>query len=470
MSRLRLLASAFAALIALPLHASDRADQREQFRSALAAAAHGPELVWKKLAATLDQARYPLTPYVELTALRKRVAKLSRADVEDFLKRWPDTLAASDLRDAYLRELARRKDWATFRAMGTPGAARDLQCDALQAELAAGKNFDYARDLDTLWLDSRALPNACDPVFSAARHEGVLTDAQVWERLHRMAANGNASSAADAAALLSGSDRAAADRVVAAVRDPVSTFAKAKTWTDDAQTRDAVSYALMRYARRNSAATETAWADLETRFKWAEAQKNRILNAIAVFRSTSYSPDALARMKALPADAEDDTSREWRVRIALSRSDWKETLAALDALSSEQKTDPRWRYLRARILGKLGRKNEADALFTQVAREANFYGFLAADWTGQPYSICPRKLARDAGAEAALAKQPDLERAFEFRELDMLGNARREWNFAMTKLDDGQRRLAADLAYRRGWYDRAVFAFSREPETQQLYE
>jgi soluble lytic murein transglycosylase len=52
----------------------------------------------------------------------------------------------------------------------------------------------------------------------------------------------------------------------------------------------------------------------------------------------------------------------------------------------------------------------------------------------------------------------------------MLPEARREWKFAMGKLDPEQRRLAADGAYRRGWYDRAVFAFSADPETQRLYE
>ena len=44
-------------------------------------------------------------------------------------------------------------------------------------------------------------------------------------------------------------------------------------------------------------------------------------------------------------------------------------------------------------------------------------------------------LAGNATVETKLAQQPDLERAFEFRELDMLHDARREWNFAMTKLD-----------------------------------
>ncbi len=466
-------APAIAALVAIAAPAAKADDLpalREQFRTALASAAKPNDDSWKRYSAALAEARYPLTPYVELAALKPRVARLDRRDVEAFLKRWPDTLAARDLREAYLRELARRSDWAGFRALWQGSSDRDLQCSALQARLAAGDRLDFARDLDSLWQGSRAMPSSCDPVLASAHANGVLDDARIRERLDRAAAAGNAEAAGELAPLLAGAERADADRIVAALRDPSGTLAKAKTWTDDAHARDAVSYAFARLARSNSSAAETLWAELQARFQWDAAQKNRILHAIALYRATSYSPDALARLKALPEAAEDDATREWQVRIALTAGDYAETLAALDGLSETQKADARWRYLRARLLDKLGRKAEAAPIYADLAREANFHGFLAADWSDRPYAICPTKLATGGAGEAALAKQPDLERAFEFRELDMLREARREWDFAMGKLDANQRRLAADSAWRRGWYDRAVFAFSADPETQRLYE
>jgi soluble lytic murein transglycosylase len=465
----RLFVLACLAGLALPALAVDEADQRASFRGALAAASRPPPGEWKKLASRIDPG-YPLYPYIELAALRQQIRTLDRAEVERFLARWPDTLPAADLREAYLRELARRGDWSGFRALYQPGADRDLQCKALQAQLAAGGKLDYTKDLDALWQGERALPDACAPVLRAARSQAALTDAQVWERIERGAQAGNADVVAEAAAMLTGAQRIAADRIVAALREPAATFAKAKQWADDARTRDALSYGLARHARRNSAATETAWADLQARFKWDAPQKNRILNALALYRSNSYSPDALARLKALPADADDDATREWRVRVALASGDFKETLDALERLSDEQKTDERWRYLHARVLDKRGRKTEAAPLFADVAREANYYGFLAADWIGAPYSVCPSKVAHSSASDAQLANQPDLARAFEFRELGLLAEARREWTFAMKKLDAPMQRLAADFAYRRGWYDRAVFAYSANPETQTLYE
>ncbi len=468
--RFRLFMLAGLAGLALPVLAADEADRRAAFRSALDAASRPPAGDWKKLASRVDPA-YPLYPYIELAALRQQMRSLERAEVESFLARWPDSLPAADLREAYLRELARRTDWRGFHALYQPGEDHALRCQALQAQLAlGGDKLDYAKDLDSLWQGDRALPEACAAVLRAARSQAVLSDAQVWQRIERSAQAGNTGAVADAAALLTGAQRVAADRYVAALREPAATFVKARKWADDTRARDALSFGLARHARRNSAAAETAWADLQTRFKWDAAQKNRILNALALYRSTSYSPDALARLKALPAAADDDATREWRVRVALASGDFKETLDALDRLSDEQKTDERWRYLRARVLDKRGRDAEAATLFADLAREANDYGFLAADWTGAPYTVCPGKVAHSSASDAQLARQPDLARAFEFRELGLLAEARREWNFAMKKLDVPMQRLAADLAYRRGWYDRAVFAYSANPETQTLYE
>ena len=96
--------------------------------------------------------------------------------------------------------------------------------------------------------------------------------------------------------------------------------------------------------------------------------------------------------------------------------------------------------------------------------------FLAADWVDQPYAICPRTLASDPVAEKTIATQsescarvriPDPRHAAR--------SARREWDFAMRKLDDVEKRLAMDLAYRRGWYDRAVFFYSADHRKRNVF-
>ena len=124
---------------------------------------------------------------------------------------------------------------------------------------------------------------AVDAVFGALRASGALTDARVWDRLAEAASAGNTESAASAAALLEGREREAAERIIGAVRNPATTLAKAEQWPDDPRARDAIAYGLARYARRDSASAETLWSKLGDRFKWDAAQKDRVLNALAIY-------------------------------------------------------------------------------------------------------------------------------------------------------------------------------------------
>lgn len=459
------------ALACLTAHAAampDRSDQRQHYRNVMQAIAHGPVDSWKR--EITDLADYPLLPYVELALVQRGHATPPLSQVEAFLKRWPDTLVARDLRESTLRQLATAQDWPAFRRLWSASSADDLQCAWQRARIAGGDTPDYAKDIAPLWLQPRPTPASCDALFAWARQNGSLTDAEIWKRIEGAAEAANPGTISHIANLLQGADKDAANRIAASVRDPATTLAKAAQWPDSVRNRDAVSFGMLRYARKNSGAAETLWADLGDRFKWDAAQKNRVLNAIAVYRATGFENDALARLKALPSDAEDDSSREWRVRVALASLDWNETLAALDAMSDVQKADARWRYLRARVLGKLDRQDEAATIFADVAKEANFHGFLAADWINAPYTICPADSVPDKSAEQAIAEQPDLARALEFFALGELSKARREWNFALQRLDAEQRPLAADFAYRNEWFDRAVFLLSASPQTLTWYE
>ena len=434
--------------------------QRDQFPLVWEAAKHGPDDAWLRLAPGLES--YPLFPYLELVAMQRQIATLQTPQVERYLKAWPDSLPAQTLRDAYLAELARRSDWKGLLALAPEvPRTKEQQCNSLQARLALGQAIDFKRDVEALWLSPVALPAACDGVARWAKEHGKLTSALVWQRIDLAARAGTAGLVGTLAALLDGADRAAAERIAAAAGDPAKALNEAVGWSDTERTRDAVVLAFERLARRNSELAETQWTKLEAQFRFDAAQRGRVLRALAVYRATRYAPDALARLEALPADLADDVTREWRVRVALAAQDYAKTLAALEAMPAAQAADPRWRYLRARMLVKLDREAAATPLFGALAQEANFHGFLAADWLQQPYTICPTEYAADAAQEAAVRTNASLARAFEFFALDRLADARREWEFALPALSPEQRRAAADAASALGWYDRAVYTFSQ---------
>jgi soluble lytic murein transglycosylase len=442
--------------------------QRERFLFVWEAAKHGPDLAWRKLAVGLED--YPLYPYLDLAALQHRIADAKTDEVEKFLAKYPNTVPAQLLRESFLSELARRQDWKSFAALYTGNEKnRDLQCDELHAKIANGETIDFDTELKPLWLAPKPMPSHCDIALQWAVSKNKIDDALIWQRIDTAAQAAQADVVSSSAALLDGANKAAAEKIAGALRDPSATLNDASTWSDGPHARDAIVAALTRLARKDSDGAYAQWTTLLPKFKFDAQQRGRALRTIGVYSASSYAPDALARLDAIPADAEDDSSREWHVRAAIAAQDWKAALHALQAMSDTQKTDARWRYLKARTLVKLGREHEAEPIFSSVAQEANFHGFLAADWIAQPYSICSSTLTATPDDQKIVRNDASLRRAFEFFALNRLSEARREWDFAFAKLDANERRVAAEIATELGWYDRAVYSLN-QGEDLHLYD
>ncbi|MHA6205021.1 transglycosylase SLT domain-containing protein [Dyella soli] len=430
--------------------------QRSAFRQAYAAAQQGGDN-WRSLARGLED--YPLYPYLEAAALSHDLAQVDRARVDNYLKRNPGLIPASDLRSAFLAELARRQDWDNFNALYQPGLGDALTCNALQAQLAKGTPLDFDRDLAALWAKPK-LPGACDPVMSAAHEQGLLTAPRIWARIDRAADANQPGTITAIADWLPSADVESAQRIALALRDPAGAVAVAAQWPDTPRNRQAATIALERLARRQSATADAGWQKLQEHFSFAPEQRDRVLYALALFHATDYDAGAIARLIALPPAAQTDVSREWRVRAALALQDWNAVLAAIGAMPPAQAQDGEWRWFRARALTALGRDAEARTILATLAQEPTFFGFLAADRLNAPYGICQTPLGADPQRDQALLANRGLLRAFELYAVGLPKLARREWTQALDGADPDTLKRAVDLAYRRGWYDRAVFTFN----------
>lgn len=455
--RLLLLTAGWLLLAGTALADEPSEAQRAAFRQAYAAAQQGGD-AWREQAKGLDG--YPLYPYLEAASLTHDLRQLDRAAVEDYLRRYPDLIPAADLRRDFLLELARRKDWDTFLALYQPGINDTLTCDALQARLSKGEKLDFDKDLGTLWTKPSLPAAACEPVLGAAYDQGLLTSARLWDRIDRAADANQGGTIATLAQWLPDSEKQAGQRLATALNDPGGAVAAAASWPDTPRHRQAAMLALQRLARRQSGSADQGWQKLQHHFNFSAAQRGRILNALAVFHATDFDETALARLAALPADAQTDSSREWRVRVALSQQDWPAVLAAIDAMPQAQRDDGEWRWFKARALDGLDRHEAAQSELVALARESTYFGFLAADKLNTNYAICPLTLPANPQREQSLLANISLQRAFELYYVGLPKLARREWSRALDGADPDTLRQAVDLAYRRGWYDRAVFTLN----------
>jgi len=134
-----------------------------------------------------------------------------------------------------------------------------------------------------------------------------------------------------------------------------------------------------------------------------------------------------------------------------------------------QRAQSRWRWFDARAAESGGDVETAQALYRQAATAADFHGFLAADRMDLPYALCPLELGNDAALARRVAQDPAIQRAMALYRIERTAWATREWNAALARFNDDERRHAVQVALDNGWFDRAVFAMNRTPEDQRYY-
>ncbi|GAA4858283.1 lytic transglycosylase domain-containing protein [Luteimonas vadosa] len=442
----RFLASALI-LVALAVPAQDASDP--QARTALEAAERGLPIALPE--------RHPLRGWAEYALLARDLDAVTTAQGQDFLQRYNDQPVAEVFRAAWLTALAKREEWSTFRAAWVPGIeGTRLRCHSLQARAQAGAvDAQWIAEAQAIWRSTgESLPDACDAPFATLAARGALSPELRWERLEKAAAAWQPGIMRAIARDLPAPEAALANDYAAFIDAP---HTRALNWPKTPRSRLVASHGLAKLAKSDPDAGEAQLQAFADALGFSEADRGRVLYQSALWTVASYLPGSARRLNAVPDAAYDERLHEWRVREALSRSDWRAARQAIAKMGAEQRGDSRWTYFAARTAELTGDKAGAQALYRDAARAPDFHGFLAADRIGQHYALCPWLPDDPASAKAAVARDPGMVRAMMLYRIDRAVWAQREWAAALDRFDDTQRRLAVEIAQDNGWFDRGVF-------------
>ncbi len=419
-------------------------------------------------------ARDPLFGWLEYAGLRRNIDTLPNTQAQAFLKRYQGQAVAETFREVWLAAAARRDDWPAFLAAWKPGIKDvKLQCAELDARQATGRaDAQWVSDTQALWRNSgKPLPDSCDAPFNILAAKGGLPASLRWERIDKAAEEWQPSVIRAAARGLPTEEFALANDYAAffeAVND------RALNWPKTPRSRLMASQGLARLAKSTPVAAEMALPRFAQALGFNDAERNRVLYQAALWTVASYEPDAARRLNAVPDAAYDERLHEWRVREAMTRSDWPAALAAIKKMGEKQRSDSRWSYFAARLSELTGNKAAAEPFYRAAATKSDFHGFLAADRLNLPYTLCPWDPNDSESAKAAVARDPALIRAVALNRIDRTSWAQREWDDALSRFDDTQRRLAVEVAQDNGWFDRGVFGLvnvggKNYPDESRLY-
>jgi soluble lytic murein transglycosylase len=404
---------------------------------------------------------YVLEPYLVYWQLNLRLERSSPADVRAFLATYPATPLAERLRNDWLKLLGRNQEWELFdeELPRSTGEDLDLTCYALQSRMRVDPSGTL-KEARPLWFVGRDMPESCTPLFNALLANGQLSTEDLWIRIRLALEAGQVGVARRIAAQLPASQAPDAHVLDGVYGNPAAYLERRNFNFRLRAGRETVMFAVHRLARTSPQQAARQWSMLEENFPLED--RAYVWGMIAYLGAMRHDADALA-WYARAGDLS-DVQLAWKARAALRARDWKEVLAAIDAMTRMESTSPAWRYWKARALLALGRDEEAAELLKPLATEFNFYGQLALEELGGKATVPAAAYKPGAEEIRQMSRQPGIRRALELYRLGLRLEANREWLYAIRGFDDRQLLTAAELARRNDIYDRAINTADRTVE------
>ncbi len=437
-------------------------NERRLFQTALDALEK--EQVDSARAALSELDGYPLKPYLEYRLLLAQLPSAPAEQVQRFLEHHADAHFSATLRTRWLHELARRNAWEAVRDLiREDETSIELRCLAITAQLRTGQAGGIVNRAGELWMSGRNRPTTCEPAFAMLDTIGWITPERLRQRIRLAFDEDNPALAATLARQLGGEAPKRVEAWKRAVEAPDTFLKKDADAPNDSWRADMRVDAVRKLARKDPDQAHPAWLRLRTRYAFTPEQIGEAEREIALRAAWRMDPRASGWLRAVPRAGENEELRAWKVRAALREQDWPHVITAIEAMPAAEREREEWRYWLARAREALGRKETAQALYAELARQGSgYHALLAADRLNLPYAFATNPpLTIDTRRLDALTLRPAIRRAREFRALGMIDEARREWNAALDGMDGPTLGHAARLADHWGWHDRAQVAMGR---------
>jgi soluble lytic murein transglycosylase len=439
-------------------------------------------------------AQHPLAQWVEYWELNNRLADAQQPELEAFYARWPGSYVEDRLRNDWLLELGKRRDWANVRVefpRFRMNDDREVTCYALLAQhlqggAAAGAPTPatgsdaaaFKAAARSAWLAQPQPDDGCTLLARTLVEARVFGHDEVFAGLRQAVEHNRPRQVRNVAALLGPAGVQAADEIV---EQPLRWLQRPRALPGVAA-HELNLLALMRLASNDpdfaAGQLEGAWADRLPRAlvatAWAHVAKQSALKgqpqaADHARRAWRLWDRAHAGVHLVHPPWSDDLLA-WHARAALREGSgndarrWTLVQRAIDAMSHPVQRDETWVYWNARATQALARADgegdaaraAAQAALEGIASPLTFYGQLATEDLGRPV-LLPTPVAPLSVAERAAPRAvPGLQRALHLVAIGLRNEGVREWNFTLRGMADRELIGAAQWACEREVWDRCI--------------
>ncbi|WP_276488927.1 transglycosylase SLT domain-containing protein [Ectopseudomonas mendocina] len=442
------------------VEAASLTQQRQYYDEAKRALAKGDSGPYRQYASALRD--YPLTPYLAYDELTNRLKSASNAEIEKFLADHGDLPQANWMKLRWLRWLAERGEWKPFLDHYDPALNfTELDCLYGQYLLSHGQTAEGNATAEKLWLVGKSQPNACDPLFERWAASGQLTEQRRWQRTKLAVESGNYGLANF---LIKGMPTLGerGKLMVEVAQKPQLLKNTARFAPADEAMSDVVGIGLRRLARQEPEQALALLDGYAQRMKFSADEQVAIARQVGLRLAQRFDLRGLQVMAKYDPQLRDNTVSEWRARLLLRHGRWEEAYQLTQKMPAELASSNRWRYWNARSL-QLAQPNSQQpaVLYQALAKERDFYGFMAADQVKAPYSLNNQPLVLDPKVVQKVRNTAGIKRAMEFHARGQIVDGRREWYHVSRLFSRDELVAQARLAYEMEWYFPAIRTISQ---------
>lgn len=380
---------------------------------------------------------------------------------------YPNSPLSDKLFYFWIQRQAAEKRWDTFLAALNPNDTLshsiDLQCYKLYAQYYTKPEPDILKSALSLWTHIQNHSSACVPLFELLHEEGLINQDKLLKK-HRLLIERKTPQSLNLAKSLKSYMHPEYQAIASTwenwLKNPSQITNQSLVNKLTKYRNQIIVSSFKQYAKLNPRQASKVFEEKISTLNLTSFEIGEIVKQMALSLALQHDPKAAFWFSKIPKTQLDNKTREWQIRTALRNADWQQVLHYLDQLDHTQSQQARWQYWRARALEAL-QLSGYRTIYSQLAQDRSYYGFLAAERIDQVIQLNHRPLPYSSEAMNNLENRLAILRIKALFDINRPIDAHREWYYMIASMDTPEKIHAARLAQKLKWYHLAIYTFNQ---------
>lgn len=404
--------------------------------------------------------RYPLAYLIQYEYLKAHFSSVGTHDILTFINENSQYSASNDLQRTYLYYLAKHKRWDDY-LLVYPRFPRstDLRCFHIEAKIYQGESTQAWTMMRKVWLTGHSLPNACDLVVEHYISNKKITQTLIWQRFNLAFQEDNRAVMRYLGGALRGEEAVLASNIIQVNKHLTDLLTTNVFALKTNKSFPFLVTFIERLSRKNIDDGLKAYYLYDQKLGFTEKEDIALKRYFAARIIQNDLTNYFYWLDSFLADLDSDNLIEQRIRYALRFNNWKDIEHWVSKLSPKLQKHPRWRYWHARELEHENKKEEAYAIYNELAKKRSYYGFLSAQKAGATYKFDADLIIKKEGSLIHLKQELS-----NIEELKFQGDnnrLKREWELFLKHSNKTTQQQLGLYAFNKGWSHLSVLASIR---------